>query len=83
MLYQWQVIEHHRGWTFVTLFDRVDHDWSWCAKPGIYNDHDSFEKSAWIEGKATCGTGCKSRDAARAAAKEYIAGNAVDARSSV
>jgi hypothetical protein len=63
------VVAYYRGWTYVTLLDEVDNDYSWVAKPGIHTHEELQTPEA---GNPRLGTDYVTRAEAEAAARATI-----------
>jgi hypothetical protein len=62
-------VEQYRGWTYVTLLDEADNDYSWVAKPGILT-HEQLQSPA--SGDPLLGVSHATRAEAISAAKAEI-----------
>jgi hypothetical protein len=62
-------VEHYRGWTYVTLLDEADNDYSYVAKPGILT-HEQLQSPK--SGDPLLGVSYPTRAEAISAAKAEI-----------
>lgn len=69
VMYGREQVVLHRGWTIVTLFDKVDSDWSYVIKVGVF-DHEQMASPASGEPIVDCDY--LNREAALAGAKKMI-----------